>query len=320
MERKISFEFRITFTYLILGVLWILLSDILAKYLFTDLNKLSYFQSLKGIVFVLISSGVIFLIARHYNRQQQIINKRLFEARKKAEDSERLKSAFLANLSHEIRTPMNGILGFVSLLEETDFQKDKHVMYLEYVKKSSERMLETINDIIEISQIEANQLKVHISEVNVNETIYYLYDLFFYPAEKKGLKLIQNNTLPELIFRIKTDKNKLHSILKIFLKNAIKFSSSGVIELGSFAENNEVVFYVKDNGIGIPIQIQKVIFERFVQADSTISRPYEGSGLGLAIAKAYAELLGGKIWLESEEGKGSTFWFSIPHEHQPKFN
>lgn len=313
MGRKINFETRITIIYLILGVSWILITDILVKFLISDLNKISQFQSFKGILFVLVSSGVIYFVALHYSSKQKKIKKRLIKAKKKAENNERLKSAFLANLSHEIRTPMNGILGFVSLLEDPDFHKEEHNSYLKYVKISSERMLETINDIIEISHIESNQTKVQLTEFNLQDILNKLYFSYLPAAEEKGLNLNLDMKLPGAVFLMKTDKDKLNAILKNFIRNAIKFSSLGTIELGAKTENDKVLFYVKDNGIGIPLNIQKKIFDRFVQADSTITRPYEGTGLGLAIAKAYAGLLEGKIGLESEEGKGSTFWFSLPY-------
>ncbi len=314
MDRKINFETRITIVYLILGVLWILLSDILVKFLFSDLDKLSQVQSFKGVFFVIISSGVIYFIARHYRNKQKVIKNHLVKARKKAENNERLKTAFLANLSHEIRTPMNGILGFVSLLEEPDFHKEKHDSYLNYVKISSERMLETINDIIEISHIESNQIEVQIAEISVHEVINKMYVTYLPAAEDKGLNFDVDFDLPGDEISMKTDRSKLESILKNFIRNAIKFSSSGTIVLGVTTKNGELVFYVKDNGIGIPHKMQKKVFDRFVQADTTITRPYEGSGLGLAIANAYTGLLGGKIWVESEEAKGSTFWFSLPYK------
>jgi signal transduction histidine kinase len=138
-----------------------------------------------------------------------------------------------------------------------------------------------------------------------------MYDSFTSVAEVKGLQFILKDKLPDGNLLINTDKEKVHSILTNFIKNAIKFSHSGEVEVGSFLEDDKLFIYVKDMGIGIPKKVQKVIFNRFVQADLSFTRPYEGSGLGLAIAKAYAELLDGKIWLESEEGKGSTFWFSI---------
>ncbi len=312
MERKINFEIRITIIYLVLGVIWILSSDVLVKFFITDLDKFTRLQSFKGILFVLLSSGVIYFIARHYRNQQQEIKKNLVKARKIAEDNEKLKSAFLANLSHEIRTPMNGIVGFVDLLETPDFNKEQHKEYLNYLKISSERMLETISDIIQISQIESNQSHVHITEFDLKKVINKLFGQYLPAAQNKALAFNLNVALPGRSFPMKTDEDKLTSILKNFIKNAIKFSEKGTIELGSFIENSNVVFYVKDNGVGIPEKLQKMIFERFIQGDTNLSRAYEGSGLGLSIAKAYSHQLGGEIKLESEEGKGSTFWFSMP--------
>ncbi len=314
MGKKVQFETGITLIYLVLGVIWILLSDIFVKLFVSDLDKLSRVQSFKGIVFVLLSSFVIYLIARYYRSRQQEIKKHLLIAKKKAEDSERLKSAFLANLSHEIRTPMNGILGFVDLLEEPDFDKEQHQDYLDYLKISSERMLETLSDIIEISQIESNQLQVHRTEFDLKKLIDSLYEQHLPAAEKKGLKLKIYAQLPETYFFIKTDESKLKSILKVFLKNAIKFTNKGTVELGCYLENKRIMFYVKDSGIGIPEELQKQIFDRFIRADLTLTSPYEGSGLGLSIAKAYALQLDGEIKLQSEEGKGSTFRFSMPQQ------
>lgn len=312
MNWKRDFEFRITCIYLILGIIWILTSDFLVKFLAPDINKVSQFQSFKGVVFVLLSACVIYLLARHYRNKQQVIKKRLIKARKKAENNERLKSAFLANLSHEVRTPMNGILGFVSLLEDPDFQKEEHSSYLKYVKMSSERMLMTLNDIIEISHIESNLMEVQITEFNLRELLSQLYELYLPAANDKQLNFELDIQLSDDKLLVSTDRYKLESILKNFVKNALKFSSAGTIVLGAKASKSELEFFVKDNGIGIPSRLQKKIFDRFVQGDSTITRSYEGSGLGLAIAKAYAGLLGGTIGLESEEDKGSTFWLKLP--------
>jgi signal transduction histidine kinase len=268
-------------------------------------------QLLKGIIYVIISSVIVFVLSRRYSRQQKFIKQHLEKSREKAEESDRLKSVFLANMSHEIRTPMNGILGFVKLLEDTNVSEKKYKSYIGYVKKSSDRLLDTINDIIEISKIESKEATLHLSNVDLNESINFLFG-FFQPATlEKGIQFnLKNSFSNEEVF-IYTDKNKLESVLINFIKNAIKFTHEGFIEFGCQRKNNSFLFWVKDTGIGIPKDRQEAIFERFIQADLNITKPYEGSGLGLSIAKAYAELLGGKVWLESEEGKGSTFWFSL---------
>jgi PAS domain S-box-containing protein len=238
---------------------------------------------------------------------------RLISAKEKAEESDRLKSAFLANMSHEIRTPMNGIIGFLDLLKEPDLSEENKNAYIDIVTQSSHRLLDTINDIIEISRIETGELKVHMSPVNISELIAYYHGFFKQQTDQKGLKYFVTNRLPEEIKFFKTDRNKLESIISNLIKNAIKFTYEGSIEFGCYYESGNLVFFVKDTGIGISYEMQNQVFERFVQEDMSLSRPQEGSGLGLSIVKAYAGLLKGKIWLQSEPGEGSTFRFSVPY-------
>ncbi len=242
----------------------------------------------------------------------------LVQAKLKAEESDRLKSAFLANMSHEIRTPMNAILGFLSLLKEPRFDEEQRAEFIDVVNKSGHRLLETINDIIEFSKIEAGQIEINHEEVDLSEIIHNYYQLFLPQVKEKGLILNLSENIPEGQARVYADRHKLEGVLINLINNAIKFTNKGSIEIGYYLKDNEVVFYVKDTGIGIPKNRQKVVFDRFVQADLEITRPHEGSGLGLSIAKAYVEALGGSIWLESIPGTGSTFYFSIPDVHYEK--
>ncbi|MCX6240089.1 MAG: response regulator [Bacteroidia bacterium] len=254
----------------------------------------------------------------------------LIEAKEKAEESERLKSAFLANMSHEIRTPMNGILGFAGLLKEPNLTGEEQQQYISIIEKSGARMLNIINDIVDISKIEAGLMDIHIKESNVNEQIEYIYTFFKPEVDSKGIELIFKNGLPSKEACIKTDREKLFAILTNLVKNAIKFSFGGTIEFGyvstgsttgssgAVSEPVELQFFVKDNGIGIPKDRQEAIFERFVQADIGDKRAFQGAGLGLSITKAYIEMLGGKIWVESEEGKGSVFYFTLPYNVEPE--
>jgi|GEM_PF-696172 len=237
----------------------------------------------------------------------------LVQAKDKAEESDRLKTAFLANVSHEIRTPMNGILGFMEMLGDPDIDKSQREMYIDIVNKSGQRLLATINDIVEISKIEAGLIEVYLSEFDLSETMDYHQTFFAKRSEEKGLKLILSEQIQGKDAYIKTDKHKLEGILTNLLNNAIKFTPAGMIEFGNRKEGESVLFFVRDTGIGIPANKLDDIFKRFVQADLNITRPYEGSGLGLSIVKAYLEKLGGKIWVESEVGKGSTFCFTIPY-------
>jgi signal transduction histidine kinase len=211
---------------------------------------------------------------------------------------------------------MNGILGFLDLLNDDHLlEKDKKA-YIEVVNKSGNRLLSTINDVIEISRIESCQISLSISAVNINETMAYLHQFFKKQADAKKLKLILSEATPSVELIIKTDRSLLEGILMNLIKNAIKFTTEGSIEFGYYLENKNLLFYVKDTGCGIPADRHDAIFERFVQSDISMTRAHEGSGLGLAIVKSYIELLNGKVWLESEINKGSTFYFNIPYVKQ----
>ena len=262
-----------------------------------------------------------------YGTHQDITDRKqaeieLVKAKEKAEESDRLKSAFLANMSHEIRTPMNGILGFTNLLKEPNLTGKEQQEFIGIIEKSGERMLTTINDIVDISKIESGQVEVLISNVNLNKKMDELLDFFSPEAKKKNIRLSITNRVPDQQANFKSDKEKLNSVLTNLIKNAIKYTPSGSIEFGySIVESdrqNELEFYVKDTGIGIPKDRQNAVFNRFEQADIEDRQVYEGSGLGLSISKAYVEMLGGKIWVESEEGVGSQFYFTIPYETNKK--
>jgi signal transduction histidine kinase len=245
------------------------------------------------------------------NKEYAEVNVKLKLAKEKAEESERLKSAFLANLSHEIRTPMNGILGFADLLKDPELRSDKQQQYIKIIEKSGLRMLSLMNDIIEISKIEAGIIRHNMSNVNINQVLDYVFMFFKPEIEDKRRKLLSRYTIPEDTI-VTTDHDKLLSVLINLMKNAVKFTYQGTIELGCDAIENELVFSVKDTGIGIPKEKLGVIFERFVQADLEDKMARQGAGLGLAISKAYVEVLGGRIWVESVEGEGSEFYFYIP--------
>ena len=255
--------------------------------------------------------------------EQQLIN-----AKEKAEESDKLKSAFLANMSHEIRTPMNGILGFSELLKNPHLSDSKQQKYIEVIEKSGNRMLNIINDIVDISKIEAGLMDVNLNESNINEQIEYIYTFFKPEVEKKGMQFFFKNTLSAKEATIKTDREKLFAILTNLVKNAIKYSNEGFIEFGyvlktggNGAELNkkaELEFFIKDTGIGVSKDRQAAIFERFIQADIEDTMARQGAGLGLSITKAYIEILGGKIWVESEETIGSTFYFTLPYNVELK--
>jgi len=222
-------------------------------------------------------------------------------------------------MSHEIRTPMNGILGFSELLKTPGLSGEKQQDYIKIIEKSGARMLNIINNIVDISKIEAGLMKIEMLESNVNEQIEYIYTFFKPEVEAKGLKLSLSTPLPSKEALLKTDREKLYAILTNLVKNAIKYSKEGTIEIGYEKKAENLQFYVKDTGIGIPKDRQEAIFERFIQADIADKLAHQGAGLGLSITKAYVEMLGGSIWLESEVGYGSIFYFTLPyHPEQVK--
>lgn len=236
----------------------------------------------------------------------------LIAARMKAEENDRLKTAFLANMSHEIRTPMNGILGFAGLLKDPESTAQDQELYIQMIEKSGKRMLRTINDIIDISKIEAGQMDISISQVNINQQLTFILQFFLPEAKAKGLKLSANLSLPDEKAFFYTDLDKFSAILTNLVKNAIKYTLKGEVSFGYSMVGRELHLYVNDTGIGIPNDRQVAIFDRFVQADIADKMALEGSGLGLTISKAFAEMLGGKITVESQVGVGSKFSVHLP--------
>jgi PAS domain S-box-containing protein len=237
----------------------------------------------------------------------------LIAAKEKAEESDRLKSAFLANMSHEIRTPMNGILGFTELLKEPTLTIEEQQDFIQTIEISGARMLNTINNIVDVSKIESGLVKVDVKETDINEKMLFIYKFFRQEIEKKGLQFLYKNGLPTKEATIKTDNEKVYGILTNLIKNAIKFTDKGSIEFGYEKKGEYIEFFVNDTGTGINEKQKEFIFDRFRQGSDELTRKYEGSGLGLSIAKSYIEMLGGKIWVESQEGIGTTFYFTIPY-------
>lgn len=246
------------------------------------------------------------------NLEKEAQNEELRIAIERAEQSDKLKTAFLANMSHEIRTPMIGIIGFSKILTEGNLSKSEKIEYAAEMNKSSNRLLNLLNNIILASQIESGNIEVEKNEFNLNDLISELYSNFLESARKNNTDFNTSIDLNEDQSIITNDEEKLSKILSIILDNSIKFTHAGYICFGYKTYPDEFEFFVKDTGIGISKEFIPQIFEMFSQESTQFNRTYEGAGIGLAIAKGFVQLLGGKIWVESEKGNGTTFYFTLP--------
>jgi PAS domain S-box-containing protein len=245
----------------------------------------------------------------------QQINEELHKAKQKAEESDRLKSAFLANMSHEIRTPMNGVIGFSEMLTDPDLDEASRMEYASIIIDSSRQLLSIVNDILDISRIEAGLVSLAREEVFVPELMTALHAFFEPQAKHKDLNFVFTRPSVREDIIVFTDRTRLRQILTNLINNALKFTQKGTIEMGFKKEEKDICFFVKDTGIGISEELHEKIFEPFRQVELEMAYHYGGTGLGLSISRKLVELLQGKIWLESTPGKGSVFYFTIPYQN-----
>lgn len=239
----------------------------------------------------------------------------------KARESDELKTQFLNNMSHEIRTPMNGIIGFSDLLNTPNISPEKRKYYSQLVLNSSNKLLQIIDDILEISTLETKQLKIHKESFCLNDLLMELFSIFDLKAKDRNIPIYIKKSLRDQESHIISDKNKIYKILHNLISNAIKFTNEGFVELGYQINNEELILYVKDTGIGIDEKAKDKIFERFSQESKEISQHHGGLGLGLSISRENAELLGGEITFTSKKGQGATFFVTIPYQpDQEKLN
>jgi PAS domain S-box-containing protein len=243
---------------------------------------------------------------------KKIAEQELIKAKENAETSDRLKTAFLNNISHEIRTPLNGILGFGQIITDPDFPEKEKVNYFKMLNDSSDRLLNTVTNFIDIAIITSGNQKVVKKEIKPLALIEEICRKYKGTCEEKGLKLLIQKTKLADNFNVTMDGVILTKILHQLIDNAIKFTSAGSIIVGIEPHENELLFYVTDSGIGISEEYKKRIFRNFDQEENSDNRKYEGTGIGLSIAKGLVELLGGTIWVESEKRKGATFYFTVP--------
>ncbi len=314
-----NFATRITIIYILVGSVWILFSDRLMFILFKDTYTLNLISTYKGGAYVLITGMLLYLLIKKELKKRNAIEEQLRLSRDKAEESDKLKTAFLQNISHEIRTPMNAIIGFSELITDPDLSSDQKVNFSGFIRRGITDLLATIDDILIVSRMQVGQLKLESTEGNVilllTELNEYFLAQLYAQKRKKKLDLVLNIALNADEALIRTDFRNLRQVLNKLLSNAVKFTERGSVELSvEKLPSNELLFKVKDSGCGIPSGKKDIVFNAFRQVDEIdLSHKTDGTGLGLTIAKGLVELMKGKIWFESEEAKGSTFCFTVPY-------
>jgi PAS domain S-box-containing protein len=257
------------------------------------------------------TTGIMTIVADITERK--LVENELIIAKEKAEESNRLKTAFLNNISHEVRTPLNGILGFSSLICDPNISNEERIRFSEVITHSSDELTSIIDDIICISSIDANQEKINESEIDLNDFMKKLHTQIKESNNFKQIDFTFSTPSTNTESKIIIDESKLHQILSRLIDNALKNTIKGEIKFGYNLENDNLVFYVKDTGTGIPKEFHEVIFNRFMKIETDPTIIHRGNGIGLSICKAYVELMGGKIAVESTPNEGSTFYFTIPY-------
>jgi len=286
-----------------------------------DTNSLEYGWYI-GNNFFLSATGILSLIGTNHldnyfhelnnkNKQLLLDQKALEAAKNKAQESDTLKTAFLTNMSHEIRTPMNGIIGFSELFTDKESTEEDKAHYAEIVINSGKQLLRIVNDILDLSKIETNQVSIQKRTKDLRIGFKHTYEIFNKKCKEKGIALIVDFPENEACY-INTDHTRLFQVINNLLENAVKFTSKGEIKFGYKPNDKELLIFVKDSGIGISEDYKDLIFERFRQIETSQTRRYSGTGLGLSISKQLIHLLNGKLWLESKENIGSTFYISLP--------
>ena len=317
MKNKLPFELRITLIYITVGAIWILFSDRLLYFFTKNPQQLNVISIYKGWFYVLITGLLLYMLIKKEIQKRNRLYNELLTANKKALESERLKSAFLSNLSHYIRTPMNSILGFADLIQSRNLDEIKRNRFLDLINEKSHHLLQTINNIVEISKIQEGQVEIKKSNFSINN----MFDRLLLTYEQDLAKRESTSTLSKNIAltseedQLFSDYDKIYHILANLLTNAINFTENGKIELGVKTNANLYTFYVKDSGPGISEDKQKNLFANLLQVHTDIRYTSEGSGLGLFLSENLAKLLGGKLWLEYSNEKGSLFCFSIQSEN-----
>lgn len=297
-------------------------------------EKENFFREYRVVIIVVVSALILMLgfvlllrnrvrkatldLRKAHHNTLQLVDE-LKKAKNRAEESDRLKSAFLANMSHEIRTPLNSIIGFSELLDDADFEVDQKKEFVDHIISNGNSLLNIISDIMDISKMESGEITIRKSKVDVMQFLDEIRSMHIHKVEQKDLRLEIDYLQSEsnwVVF-VLADKERLQQIFNNLISNALKFTSKGHIQIGYRLTGQMVEFHVKDTGIGISADYHHKVFDRFWQVEASYTRKFGGNGLGLAISKKLVELMGGQIRVESEVGKGSTFYFTLPLYREP---
>ena len=315
MKSIIPFEYRIPLIYILIGSIWILFSDEFVLQITNDPHRIQILSTYKGWFYVIVTGVMLFYHIQREIRRRTVLYNELLEVKEKADESVKLKSAFLSNLSHYIRTPMNGILGFVNLLQDKDSSPENNERFFRYINERSQNLLETLNSIIEISKLQEGQTEIKNGMFRLNDLLNTIIssENLDLSMSKKSIRIV-----PEFYFQnnddfIISDSIKVGQILSNLLSNAVAFSEQGEVVVRFIIKENDIQFSVIDCGKGIAKEKQKKIFNDFMHITSYTYTLGEGAGLGLYLASEYSKLLGGKLWLEKSDENGSIFCFSLPY-------
>lgn len=310
---KNGIAIKITVIYFLVGLVWILFSDQLIQSISGSSEMVTHFQSYKGVFFVAFTAFLLFLIINNEMKRKNVIQEDLEKAKERAEESDRLKSAFLANMSHEIRTPLNGILGFCELIQDDSFSKEDKQVFARYMNKNGEDFLKLINDIMDISKIQANQYVIHKKRFDVNQLLDNIYNQYQESELREHRKdvnfmLIKGET--EKTIELHSDAEKLSHIIQNLLNNSFFYTSEGYVRFGYNKLVSGIEFFVEDTGRGIDEKNKEQIFKPFFKGKDPVIGS-KGFGLGLAISNGLVRLLGGELEYTSKLNVGSRFYFTL---------
>lgn len=311
MKNRIAI--KITLIYFSAGFLWILFSDRLLRSIAGSAETLSHFQTFKGWFFVTITAGLLFLLIRNEIQRKNRIEAELVKAKEKAEESDRLKSAFLSNMSHEIRTPLNGILGFCELMMDNKFSDEDKQVFVKYLEKNGNDLLNLIENVLDISKIQENQYEIKKKRFRINPLLESIQNEFQQSELRSLRKSIDFNLIKGIEdddFELFSDPVRLANIFKNLINNALFFTTEGYVRFGYRKLVTGIEFFVIDTGCGIDNNNKELIFRPFFKGINQVVGN-RGFGLGLAISKGLVKLLGGELKFDSVPNVGTQFYFTI---------